>query len=93
MNSELSLARVGAGQVLCSAGINAGVFGAGVENNEGIFRVVVHKREVAALRQEHTILGADQSNISQGPDTSTVLLYYCNIGKKILVVNLSNCQL
>ena len=56
MNCEFSFAGVGAGQVLCSAGVHAGVFGAGVEDNEGIFWVVVHKGEVAALREKHIIL-------------------------------------
>lgn len=56
MNCEFSFAGVGAGQVLCSAGVHTGVFGAGVEDNKGIFWVVVHKCEVAALREKHVIL-------------------------------------
>lgn len=56
VNCELSLAGVGAGQVLRRAGVHTRVLGAGVEDNEGIFRVIVHKCEVAAFREEHIIL-------------------------------------
>lgn len=56
MNRELSLAGVGARQVLGGAGVHAGVVGAGVEDNQGIFWVVVNKGEVAALREKHVIL-------------------------------------
>lgn len=56
MNCEFSFAGVGAGQVLRCAGVHARVFGPGIEDNEGILWVIVHKREVAALRQKHVIL-------------------------------------
>lgn len=56
MDGDFGLAGVGAGQVLSGAGVHAGVFGAGVEDNEGVFWVIVHKCEVAALGEEHIIL-------------------------------------
>lgn len=56
VNCELSLAGVGASQILRSAGVNTRVFRAGIEDNEGIFWVIVHKCEVAAFREKHVIL-------------------------------------
>lgn len=56
VNGELSLAGVGAGQVLSRAGVDTGVFGAGVEDDEGVFWVVIHKCEVAAFRQKRVVL-------------------------------------
>lgn len=56
MDRELGLAGVGAGQVLRGAGVHARVFGLGVEDDEGIFWVVVHKREVAALGEQYVVL-------------------------------------
>lgn len=56
MNCELSFAGVGAGQVLGSGGVHSGVFGAGVEDNEGVLGVIVHKCEVVALREEDIVL-------------------------------------
>lgn len=56
MDGEFGLAGVGAGQVLRGAGIHTGVIGAGVEDNEGVFWVIVHKCEVAALGEQHIIL-------------------------------------
>ncbi len=56
MNREFSLAGVGASQVLRSACVHAGVLGEGVQDNQGIFRVIVHKRVVAALREKNVVL-------------------------------------
>lgn len=56
MDGEFGLAGVGAGQVLRGAGVHTGVIGAGVEDNQGVFWVIVHKCEVAALGEQHIIL-------------------------------------
>lgn len=56
MDRELSLAGVGASQVLRSACVNTRVFSAGVEDNKGIVWVIIHKCKVAAFREKHVIL-------------------------------------
>lgn len=56
MDRQLRLAGVGAGQVLGSAGVHAGVFTAGVEDDQGIFWVIVDEGEVAALLEENVVL-------------------------------------
>lgn len=49
VDHQLSLAGVGTSQVLGSAGVHTGVFGASIENDQRIFRVIVDEGEVAAL--------------------------------------------
>jgi len=56
VNCEFRFAGVGAGQVLGSAGVHAGVLGPGVEDNQGILGVVVHECEVVALGETHRAL-------------------------------------
>lgn len=56
MNGELGLAGIGPGQVFCSAGIHARVVRTGVEDDEGIFWVIIDKRVMAALRKLNVIL-------------------------------------
>lgn len=73
MNCELGLAGVGAGQVLRSAGVHAGVVGAGVEDDEGIFRVVVHECVVAALREKHVILQQTSQSPSQSINAANAI--------------------
>lgn len=41
VDRQLSLAGVGAGQVLRSAGVHAGVFSAGIEDDQRIFWVII----------------------------------------------------
>lgn len=56
VHCELGLAGVGSGQVLRGARVNPRVLSAGVEDDEGIFWVIVHKCEVAALQEKRVIL-------------------------------------
>lgn len=56
VDRQLCLAGVGASQVLRSAGVDAGVLRAGVEDDQGIFWVIIDEGEVAALLEEDVIL-------------------------------------
>lgn len=56
MDSQLSLAGVGAGQVLGCARVHARVFGAGIENDQRVFWLIIDEGEVAALLEEHIVL-------------------------------------
>lgn len=56
MDHQLSLAGVGTSQVLGGAGVHTGVFGASIENDQRIFRVIVDEGEVAALLEEDIVL-------------------------------------
>lgn len=56
VDRQLRLAGVGSGQVLGSAGVHARVFGAGVEDDQRIFRVIIDEGEAAALLEENAVL-------------------------------------
>lgn len=56
VDRQLRLAGVGTSQVLGGAGVDAGVFGAGVEDDQGIFWVIVDEGELAALLDENIVL-------------------------------------
>lgn len=56
VDRQLRLAGVGSGLVLRSAGVHAGVFSAGVEDDQRIFWVIVDEGEVAALLEENIVL-------------------------------------
>lgn len=56
VDRQLRLAGVDPGQVLGCAGVHARVFGAGVEDDQRIFRVIVDEGEVAALLEENIVL-------------------------------------